>query len=125
MTVDELETGKNYWFLSHKHDKLVKLTFMNKVHQRNAFRFAEEGKKQLFIIHASRLDKTYKRKKEGSAALKTLLGNRAFYKAQRTAAEQADRVIAYYTGAVELNPPRIDQWAVARGFPRRSGYGRW
>jgi hypothetical protein len=126
MIKEELESGKTYWFLSKKHLKLVKISLMHKVHQRRAFKFAEDGKKQPFIVHESQLSKLYKRKWEASTALKLLKGLRAIRQKEAEAAEAAGRIRGYYNGAVELNPPNPRFWGVAMGFPRVNvRYGRW
>lgn len=116
MTKEELETGKRYWFVSFKKDKLVELTFMNKVHHRSAFRFSEEGKNKLFIVHASRLNRyTFTNHKEAQKEYALHMNRRRI---------QQEREEGYY-GREVLNAPVLLRWDVVRGFARRVRFGRW
>jgi len=108
-----LEIGKQYWFVPSGKTSIEALTFMSKVEGRKAYRFAQNRKKQVYILHERKLDMMFEDFVDATLALVGVL--------RRVATV---REVAVLQPMQALNPPNLRDWTVAQGFPRAVKIGR-
>jgi hypothetical protein len=114
MTIEELIPGGSYWFCDSRKITTVPLDLMNKVKGRKAYRFCRSNTNKVYLIHETTLKrKLFHTHRECCLHLASILKNRAASYERRAEPQQT-----------ELTAPRLDRWAVARGFPIPARFGR-